>query len=226
MTAPAYPESERSRLKRLPERGTRERATVHAILDAGMICHVGLATPRGPVVIPTIYARDGETLYLHGSPASRLLRDLAKGAPACVTVTHVDAVILARSAFHHSLNYRSAVVFGTAREVKDPCEKERALRLVVEHVVPGRTGETRAPNDFELRYTRVIALEIEEASAKVRSGGPKDDEEDLALPHWAGVIPLRTVAGPPQPAADLADGVAIPAYAKAWPGPGGPPPGC
>jgi hypothetical protein len=219
----AYTDAERSRVRRLPERGSRERALVHAILDEGMLCHVGIATERGPVVIPTLYARDGERLYLHGSPASRLLRSLARGIPICLTVTHVDALVLARSAFHHSMNYRSVVLFGTAREVEDLEEKRRALRLLVEHIVPGRSGETRGPNAFEETYTRVLAVEIEEASAKVRAGGPKDDDADLALPHWAGVIPLRVAPGAPEADPGLAPGIAVPAYARRYRRPGWPP---
>jgi nitroimidazol reductase NimA-like FMN-containing flavoprotein (pyridoxamine 5'-phosphate oxidase superfamily) len=210
--ASEYPEGERSQLKRIPERGSRDRAAIHSILDEGMICHVGISTDRGPVVIPTIYARLGDRLYLHGSPASRLLRDLSKGVPVCVTVTHVDALVLARSAFHHSMNYRSAVIFGTATDVKDPEEKRRALAAVVEHVVPGRSEESRAPNDFEFQYTRVLAVEIEEATAKVRTGPPHDDAEDLGLPHWAGLIPVRTSYGPAEPAADLAANIEPPAH--------------
>jgi uncharacterized protein len=218
-----YADAERSRIRRLPERGSRERALVHAILDEGMLCHLGIATERGPVVIPTLYVRDGERIYLHGSPASRLLRSLARGIPVCLTVTHVDGLVLARSAFHHSMNYRSVVVFGTAREVEDLDEKRRALRLLVEHIVPGRSADTRSPNDFEEKYTRVLALEIEEASAKVRAGGPKDDEADLALPHWAGVIPLRLAPGAPRPEADLAPGTEPPPYAVRYRRPGWPP---
>ncbi|HEX2484925.1 MAG TPA: pyridoxamine 5'-phosphate oxidase family protein [Myxococcota bacterium] len=208
-----YPASARTEVRRLPERGSLERALVHAILDEGLVCHVGLATPEGPVVIPTLYARDGERLYLHGSPASRLLRTLSRGAPVCITVTLVDGLVLARSAFHHSMNYRSAVLFGRAREVEEIEEKRRALGILVEHVIPGRTPDTRPPNDFEERYTRVLAFEIEQASAKVRSGGPKDDEADLALGHWAGEIPLRLVPGAPVPDPVLAPGVAPPPYA-------------
>ena len=212
-TTTYYPATEHNQVRRLPERGTLERAAVHAILDEGLFCHVGFATERGPVVIPTLYARDGERLYLHGSPASRMLRALSRGVPLCITVTLVDGLVLARSAFHHSMNYRSAVLFGRARDVDDLEEKRRALRLLVEHVVPGRTPDTRAPNDFEERFTRVLAFEIEEASAKVRSGGPKDDEADLALSHWAGEIPLRLVPGEPVPDPGLAAGVAPPPYA-------------
>jgi hypothetical protein len=215
-----YPDLERSRVRRLPERARRERAEVHAILDEGLVCHVGFASDQGPVVIPTLYARDGERLYLHGSPASRMLRSLARGIPVCITVTHVDGLVLARSAFHHSMNYRSAVVFGTAKEVDDLEEKRRALRRIVEHVVPGRTPDTRAPNEFEEKFTRVLAVEIEEASAKLRSGGPKDDEADLSLPHWAGVIPLQLVPGAPLADEGLAPGAQAPPYAQRYRRPG------
>lgn len=207
-----YPSSERTAVRRLPERGSLERALVHAILDEGLVCHVGFAAEHGPVVIPTSYARDGETLYMHGSPASRMLRVIQRGLPVCVTVTLVDGLVLARSAFHHSMNYRSAVLFGRARAVKTAEEKRRALRLLVEHVAPGRSADARAPNDFEERFTRVVAFEIEEASAKRRSGGPKDEEDDLALPHWAGEIPLSLEPGEPRPDPALAPGTAAPAY--------------
>ena len=215
-----YADEDRSRVRRLPERGSRERALVHAILDEGFLCHVGFATDEGPVVIPTLYARDGERLYLHGSPASRMLRTLGKGVPVCITVTHLDGLVLARSAFHHSVNYRSAVIFGSARELADLAEKRRALDVIVEHVVPGRTPGTRGPNDFETKYTRVLAVEIEQASAKVRTGGPKDDAEDMALPHWAGVVPLRLVPGTPVPDAALPEGAAVPEYLAAYRRPG------
>jgi len=203
----------RTTVRRLPDRARYDRDTIHAILDEGLVCHVGFASDEGPVVIPTLYARDGERLYLHGSPASRLLRALSRGVPLCITVTLVDGLVLARSAFHHSMNYRSAVLFGRARDVDDLEEKRRALRLLVEHVVPGRTPDTRPPNGFEERYTRVLAFEIEQASAKLRSGGPKDDEADLPLAHWAGEIPRRLVQGEPVPDAALAAGIAPPPYA-------------
>jgi nitroimidazol reductase NimA-like FMN-containing flavoprotein (pyridoxamine 5'-phosphate oxidase superfamily) len=215
-----YADEDRSRVRRLPERGSRERALVHAILDEGFVAHVGFATDEGPVVIPTLYARDGERLYLHGSPASRMLRSLSKGIPVCITVTHLDALVLARSAFHHSVNYRSAVVFGTARELVDLEEKRRAFHTIVEHVVPGRTSGTRPPNDFEEKYTRVLAVEIEQASAKVRAMGPKDDAEDMALPHWAGLLPLRLVAGAPVPDPALAPDVPVPDCVAAYRRPG------
>ena len=205
--------SERTRVRRRAERGRYDRATVHAILDEGLVCHVGFAVDGQPWVIPTAHARDGETLYLHGSPASRMLRNLSEGVPVCVTVTLLDGVVLARSAFHHSMNYRSVVVVGRARAVDDAEERLRALRALVEHVARGRWADTRRPNARELAQTLVLALPIVEASAKVRSGPPLDDAEDQALPFWAGVIPLALAPGAPTPDPGLAPGIARPAYA-------------
>lgn len=187
--------TERTRVRRLAKRGAYDRETIYAILDEAYVCHVGFSVDGTPVVIPTIHWRDGDRLYVHGSAASRMLRNLRQGVPACVTVTLVDGLVLARSAFHHSMNYRSVVLFGTAREVSEPDEKRRALDRLVEHIAPGRTAEVRPPNESELRQTLVLSLPIEEASAKIRTGGPVDDEEDYALPVWAGVIPLRIERG-------------------------------
>ena len=189
--------SSRTRLRRLKERGRHDRATIDAILDEGFVCHLGFTDVRGPVVIPTAYARDGDLLYLHGAAGNAALQALRTGSPVCVTVTLVDGLVLARSAFHHSVNYRSVVVFGTAEEVVDPAEKHRALAAIVEHIVPGRGADARPVTDLELRVTRVVRLSLDEASAKVRTGGPKDDPEDMDLPVWAGEIPLRLQAGPP-----------------------------
>jgi nitroimidazol reductase NimA-like FMN-containing flavoprotein (pyridoxamine 5'-phosphate oxidase superfamily) len=179
----------------LPKRGSFDRERIHAILDEALICHVGFVVDGAPVVIPTIHWREGDLLYFHGSAASRMLRSLRNGVEACVTVTLLDGLVLARSAFHHSMNYRSVVVFGTAREVTGREEKLRALDALVEHVVRGRSAEVRGPNEAELRQTLVLALPIEEASAKIRTGGPVDDEEDYALPVWAGVVPCRLTFG-------------------------------
>ena len=190
-------QTERTTVKRLAKRGVYDRETVYAILDEALICHAGFVVDGAPVVIPTIHWRQGDTLYFHGSAASRMLRSLRDGVEACVTVTLLDGLVIARSAFHHSMNYRSAVVFGTAREVTEREEKLRALDALVEHVVKGRSAETRPANEKELRQTMVLALPIEEASAKVRTGGPVDDEEDYALPYWAGVVPLRLAYGDP-----------------------------
>ena len=189
--------SPRTRLRRLRERGRHDRATIEAILDEGFVCHLGFTDVRGPVVIPTAYARDGDRLYLHGAPGNAALQALRTGSPVCVTVTLVDGLVLARSAFHHSVNYRSVVVFATAVEVTDLEERRRALEAIVEHIVPGRSAGTRPPSDLELRRTRVVWVPIDEASAKVRAGGPIDDHEDLELPVWAGEIPLRMCAGAP-----------------------------
>lgn len=193
-TSETLPTTDRTRVRRLSERGHYETETIHAILDEALICHVGFVVNGQPVVIPTIHWREGETLYFHGSAASRMLRSLREGVDACVTVTLLDGLVLARSAFHHSMNYRSVVVFGKAREVPED-EKVRVLDSLVEHVVRGRSKEVRAPNLKELRQTLVLALPIDEASAKIRTGGPVDDEEDYALPIWAGVLPLTLTPG-------------------------------
>ncbi|MCP5055974.1 MAG: pyridoxamine 5'-phosphate oxidase family protein [bacterium] len=195
MNPSSYSPGPRSTLKRLPERGHYDHATVHAILDEGLVGHVGFAVDGQPFVIPTAYVRIDETLYLHGSPASRMLKELRKGVPVCVTVTHLDGIVLARSAFHHSMNFRSVVVFGTARNVDDLDEKKRVLDALVEHVAAGRSSDARPGNPEEIAFTRILAVPIEEASAKVRSGPPLDDEADLTHPAWAGVVPLRLQAG-------------------------------
>ncbi len=184
-------------LKRLPQRGAFDRATVYGILDEAFVCHVGFVVDGQPFVIPTSYGRIGDQLFIHGSAASRMLRNLAQGLPVCVTVTLVDGLVLARSAFHHSINYRSVVIFGTAQLVEDAAEKLNALKAFTEHVIPGRWAEVREPNEQELKGTTVLALPLAEASAKIRSGLPKDDEEDMALPVWAGELPLHTVTGAP-----------------------------
>ena len=190
-------QTERTRVKRLPNRGAYDRETIYAILDAGFICHVGYVLDGQPYVIPTGYARIGDELYIHGSSASRMLRNLAQGVDVCVTVTLVDGLVLARSAFHHSINYRSVVVLGKAALVEDAAEKEKALEVFTEHVIPGRWPEIRWPNELELKATSVLKLPIEEASAKIRTGDPKDDEEDYAMDIWAGVLPLSVVPGEP-----------------------------
>jgi len=189
--------TDRTRVRRLSNRASYDVATIHAILDEALICHIGFAVEGRPVVIPTIHWRDGDRLYVHGSAASHMLRSLKGGVEACVTVTLLDGLVMARSAFHHSMNYRSVVVFGTAVEVTDREEKRRALERLVEHIAPGRSAEVRAPNESELRQTLVLSLPIEEASAKIRTGPPIDDDEDYALPVWAGVIPLRLERGEP-----------------------------
>jgi nitroimidazol reductase NimA-like FMN-containing flavoprotein (pyridoxamine 5'-phosphate oxidase superfamily) len=195
--------TDRTTVRRHPERGVYERETLHAILDESLICHVGFVQEGQPYVIPTIHARDGDTLYLHGSPGSRMLRGLKQGIDVCVTATLLDGLVLARSVYHHSMNYRSAVVLGRAREVIDRREKLHAMERVVEHVVPGRWSEARQPSEGELAGTTILAIGLDEASAKVRSGGPKDDEDDLLLPVWAGVIPLELIPRPPVADSDL-----------------------
>ena len=198
--------TERTRLRRLPDRGSHERAAIEAILDAGFVCQIGFVADGHPFVIPTGYVRVGDRLYIHGSAASRMVRTLASGASACVTVTHIDGLVLARSAFHHSVNYRSVVVLGQARLVADPGEKMEALRAFTNHVVAGRFEQVRAPNEQELKGTSVLAFGLAEASAKIRSGPPNDDEEDMALDVWAGVVPLVTVARTPVPAEGIPPG--------------------
>jgi hypothetical protein len=186
-------------VKRHPERGDYDRATIDAILDEALICHLGFVLDGQPYVIPTIHARDGDTLYVHGSPASRMLRSIKDGVDVCVTVTLLDGLVLAKSVYNHSMNYRSVIVLGRARELTDRGEKLRAMERVVEHVVPGRWSEARQPNDKEIKGTTILALPLEEASAKIRTGPPKDFDEDLSLPVWAGVIPLDLQRGRPYP---------------------------
>lgn len=203
-----FPKTDRNKVKRLPKRGHYDPETIFNILDAGFLCHVGFVVNGQPFVIPTSYGRKGDTIYLHGSSKSRMLNNLEAGIPVCLTVTHVDGLVLARSAFHHSMNYRSAVIFGTAHEVEDE-EKEQALFLISENILKGRWDEVRAPNDKELKATSVLRLDIESASAKVRTGPPGDDEEDYALPVWAGVVPLSQAAGAPLADPLLQDGIPV-----------------
>ena len=207
--------SKRSEVRRLPERGRYDSATIHRILDEAMICHVSFATDDGPVVIPTIHARVGETLYLHGSHASRMMRGIVD-EPVCVAATIVDGIVAARSLFHHSLNYRSVVVFGTPRVVTDPDERTVAFRAVTEHMLPGRWEEARQPSVKEDKGTKLLAIEIDEASAKIRTGPPGDDAEDMNQGIWAGVIPISTVAGEPVPSPDLEDGVDVPPSVRGY----------
>ena len=191
--------TERTRLRRRPNRGAFETDTIYAILDEGFVCHIGFMAEGHPVVIPTGYARRGDDIYVHGSSASRMLRALGDGIDVCLTVTLVDGLVLARSAFHHSMNYRSVVVFGKARLVTDDREKIEALRCFTDHIVPGRWPDLRPVTDQELRATSVLALPIREASAKIRTGPPLDAEDDHGWPVWAGVVPLHTRTGEPVP---------------------------
>ena len=220
---PAEPASDRIRLRRKRERGSYDRSVIDAILDEALIAHLGIVDGDGqPLVIPTLHARSGDVVYCHGSVASRTLRALATGAPVCLTVSLIDGLVLARSAMHHSANYRSAMLIGTATSVEEPAEKLAAFEAIVEHIVPGRWQDVRSPTDNELKATAVLAIPIEEASAKVRTGPPLDDEEDYALAAWAGVIPLDARAGTPEPDPRLREGIEAPAYATAYVRPGGP----
>ncbi len=194
-----YTPTERTQVRRLPKRGVYDKEQVHGILDEAFVCHVGFAVDGQPYVIPTGYGRAGKRIYIHGSSASRMLRALDRGVDICFTATLVDGFVLARSAFHHSMNYRSVMVLGKARLVSDPEEKREALRTITNHLVPGRWEEVRQPTDQELKATSVLALELDEVSAKVRTGPPVDDEEDYGLPIWAGIVPLRTVPSKPVP---------------------------
>ncbi|WP_406815903.1 pyridoxamine 5'-phosphate oxidase family protein [Mycobacterium sp. M23085] len=214
----AYQPTARTTPTRYRERARYDRRTVHDVLDAGLICHLGYSNAGRPVVLPTTHARLDETLYLHGSTgsgpvlAARAATAAGSALPVCVTVTLVDGLVLARSAMHHSVNFRSVVVLGDARVVDDPAEKARALNCLLNHIAPGRAADCRAPDARELAATGVLALDLVEVSAKVRSGPPADDPQDVPLPHWAGVVPLRLTAGTPVPADDLDPAVALPRY--------------
>ena len=210
----AIEQTERTRLKRLPKRGHFDRETIYPILDEALICHVGFAVDGQPYVIPTGFARIGDDLYIHGSSASRMLRNIAKGIDVCVTVTLVDGLVLARSAFHHSMNYRSVVILGKAELVTDSDEKNKALEAFTEHIIPGRWAEVRWPTELELKATSVLKLPIDEASAKIRTGDPKDDEEDYAMDVWAGVLPFTGRTGTAIPDLRLSQTVEVPRYVK------------
>jgi len=214
------PESEmpttRTRVVREPDRGVYDREEAYRILDEGFLCHVGFAVEGQPFVIPTSYGRKDANLYIHGSAASRMLRQMKDGVPVCVTVTLLDGLVLARSIFNHSMNYRSVVILGKATLVDDPVQKLEVLRVLSEHMLPGRWDEVRQPNERELKATSVLRVPIEEFSAKVRTGPPIDDAEDYAFPTWAGVIPLETRAGEPVTDPRLATGCPVPAYAQSY----------
>ncbi|MDN3296498.1 pyridoxamine 5'-phosphate oxidase family protein [Streptomyces ficellus] len=214
----SYEPTDRTVPTRSRDRASYDRALVHAILDEAYVCHLGFVRDGAPVVLPTLYGRVGERLYVHGSTGSRPLRMAGEPEPGlavCLTVTHVDGLVLARSAFHHSINYRSVVVHGTAHQVTDPDEKRTALDALVDHVVPGRSRDSRPANAKELAATAVLRLDLAEVSAKLRTGGPSDDPEDLTLPHWTGVLPLTSAYGTPIPAADLDPAIALPDYLTA-----------
>lgn len=214
--ADAFPVSPRNRIKRLHERGSYDKEAVFAILDAALLCHVAYVLDGQPFCTPTLFWREGETLYWHGSSASRMLRHLKVGTPACLTVSHLDGLVLARSGFHHSANYRSAMCFGTARFIEDDAEKRRALEHVVDRFYPGRTRTLRPIDPQEFKATTVIKMKIDEASAKVRAKTVADDEEDYALPLWAGVIPVAQIVGAEEPCPRLIPGVARPDNLSAY----------
>ncbi|MBC8355232.1 MAG: pyridoxamine 5'-phosphate oxidase family protein [Planctomycetes bacterium] len=204
-----FDKTDRNQVKRSPQRGHYDRETIYRVLDAGFLCHVGFVVDEQPFVIPTLYGRENDNVYLHGSTASRMVKNLVTGVPVCLTVTHVDGLVLARSAYHHSMNYRSVVLFGTAVEAMDD-EKDRGLFVISEQVLKGRWDESRLPNEKELKATTVLRMTIESASAKIRTGPPNDEEEDYALPIWAGVIPLRQSYGKPEADPKLSDGIELP----------------
>jgi len=208
--------SPRVRVRRLPKRAAYDRRTVNAILDEALVCHLGFVHNNQPFVIPTLHARVGDRLYVHGSSASRMLGTLADGAPACVTVTLIDGLVLARSAFHHSVNYRSVVLLGTASPVTDPEEKTAALRAFTNHIAHGRWEDVRPPTEQELKATNVLYFALDEVSAKLRSGPPVDDEEDYAMDVWAGVLPLCLQAGAPVADPRLTEGIDPPAYVASY----------
>ncbi|MFZ3571884.1 pyridoxamine 5'-phosphate oxidase family protein [Streptomyces sp. BH097] len=213
----SYAPTDRTTPTRAKERAAYDHALVHSILDETYLCHLGFVRGDAPVVLPTLYARVGERLYVHGSTGSRPLRMAGQqdpGLPVCVTVTHVDGLVLARSAFHHSINYRSVVVHGTAHQVTDAEEKRLALDAIVDHVVAGRSADSRAANAQELAATAVLRIDLSEVSAKVRAGGPNDEPEDMDLPHWAGVVPVQRGYGELLPSEDLAAGIEVPPYLK------------
>ena len=214
-------ESERTRVRRLPERGAYDSETIYRILDDNILCHVGFNADHGPVVLPTLFGRDDDVIYLHGSAGAHMLRNLRSGVPVSVAVTSVDGIVAARSLFNHSINYRSVVIYGVAEEVTDVQEKLRGMEILTNHILPGRWDEARQPNTTEFTQTMILKLGLEEASAKVRVGPPHDDAEDLPLDVWAGVIPLSTTAGVPIDSPDLTAGKPIPPSIQAaldrWP---------
>lgn len=204
--------SDRTRVRRHPERAAYQHDAAYAVLDEAVYCHVGFVVDDQPFVIPTIHARDGDRLYLHGSPASRMLRTLAGGVPVCVTVTLLDGLVMARSVFNHSMNYRSVVIIGTAVAIDDPEEKLAAMRVLSDHISPGRWGDARVPSAKEQQATTMLAVPLNELSVKVRSGPPEDDEDDYTLRTWAGVIPISLAAAPAYADPRLAPGIELPAY--------------
>jgi nitroimidazol reductase NimA-like FMN-containing flavoprotein (pyridoxamine 5'-phosphate oxidase superfamily) len=214
----SFPRSERNKVRRLPQRAQYDKETIYRIIDATPICHVGFVQEEQPYVIPMLHGRVGDTLYFHGAHASRLLKQAGAGQPMSVAFTLLDGLVLARSVFHHSVNYRSAVIFGTGGLVESDAEKLVALEALTEHITPGRWADARRPNPQELKSTAVISLHIESASAKIRTGGPVDDEADYALPVWAGVVPLELCAQAPIADPKLSAGIAAPGYVLRYSG--------
>jgi nitroimidazol reductase NimA-like FMN-containing flavoprotein (pyridoxamine 5'-phosphate oxidase superfamily) len=216
VTSADFEPTKRTRLHRLAARGRYDRDTVHAILDEGLVCHLGFVQDGQPFVIPTAYGRADDLVYVHGSSASRALRVAASGVPVCVTVTHLDGIVLARSIFNHSMNYRSVVILGVAVPLLDENEKLRALQILTERLVPGRWEDARRPNSKEIRATTILRIPLDEASAKVRSGPPSDDEDDMALPVWAGTLPLAHEFMAPRSDPRLAPGIEAPPYVSGY----------
>lgn len=212
----AYAPTKKTRVKRLPKRAHYDRETVHAILDAGVLCHVGYVIDGQPYVTPTAYWRHENRVYWHGSSASRMIRTLEGGVPVCFTASHLDGFVMARSGFHHSINYRSVMAFGTAHLIIDPAEKTEALKHFSDRLFPGRWEEVREPTPQELKGTKVLWMELKEVVAKTRSGPPVDDEPDYDLPCWAGVLPMHATAGVPEPDPRLTPGISVPRYLKKW----------
>jgi uncharacterized protein len=215
MSADAFERTPQNTVKRIPDRGHYDKETIYQILDAAFLCHVAFVDEGKPFIIPTLYARDEDSILLHGATTSRMLKHAQTGQPLTIAVTHVDGLVLARSVFHHSINYRSAVIFGCGTLVADPAEKMRALELFTEKLLPGRWADARAPHANELKATSVIAVAMDAASAKIRAWGPKDDDEDMELPVWAGVLPVRPMFGEPIASDDLIAGIGVPDYIPA-----------
>lgn len=211
-----YEQTDRNRIRRLPARASYNAETIYPILDEALICHVGFVADGQPFVIPTIHARMGDAIVLHGAKASRLLKHAATGEPLCITCTIVDGLVLARSVFHHSMNYRSAVIFGRKRLLEEYNEKWAALEAITEHALPGRWTDARQPNEIEMNATSVVLVEIDEATAKVRTGPPGDDEEEYALPIWAGVLPTPIASGAPVDDPRLGEEIDVPGYVEAY----------
>lgn len=211
-----YSKTDKNKVKRVPKRGHYDKETIFKILDSAFVCHVGFVVDGQPFVIPTAYGREGEKIYLHGATKSRMMQEMEKGIPVCITVTHLDGIVMARSAFHHSMNYRSVVVFGSAKLVEESSEKNRALYIISEQIAPGRWDEARVPSDKELKATSVLAVDIETASAKIRTGNAGDDKPDYDLDIWAGVLPIQMTIGEPIEDPLLKSGIELPTSVKKY----------